>query len=198
VVLDAPLKGMVLMMEKLDYKEIKKRMKSVLGRAPFDATLHLRPPMCPNDDFIEMVSALSPWGFCTSFPSPDPALEGSHGSLCVICDFDPPLPEDVARTTWNRAHARKGSRGRMIGSGRRPIGLGGRRSARSIRGCSERPEKRRRRRSQAMKRTMRMMMIRGSTHTIGWTPWPKRGNSLRGRPSRSRGGHRRLSCSSAR
>jgi hypothetical protein len=96
VVLDAPLKGMVLMMEKLDYKEIKKRMKSVLGSAPFDATLHLRPLMRPDDDFIEMVSALPPQGFCTSFPSPDPVLKGLHGSLCVICDFDPPLPEDAA------------------------------------------------------------------------------------------------------
>jgi hypothetical protein len=35
--------------------------------------------------------------------------------------------------------------------------------------------------------------MRGFTHTIGWTPWTRRGNSLRGHPSRSRGRWHRLS-----
>jgi hypothetical protein len=49
---------MVLVMEELDHEEIKKHTKSVLGSAPSDATLDLHPPMRPEDDFIEMVSAL--------------------------------------------------------------------------------------------------------------------------------------------
>jgi hypothetical protein len=57
MVLDAPLEGMVLMMEELEHEEIKKCIKSPLGSAPSDAILDLHPPMCPDDDFIEMVNA---------------------------------------------------------------------------------------------------------------------------------------------
>jgi hypothetical protein len=47
-----------------------------------------------------------------------------------------------------------------------------------------------------MKRMMRAMMMRRSTHTTGWTPWTRRGNSPRCRLSRLRGRRRRLSCCS--
>jgi hypothetical protein len=63
MVSDAPLKGIVLMMEDLNRDEIKKRVKLVLGSIPSDATLDLHSPMHPNDDFIEMVSALHPLRF---------------------------------------------------------------------------------------------------------------------------------------
>jgi hypothetical protein len=53
-----PLEGTVLVMEELDRKEIKKRIKLALRSVPSDTTLDLHMPMCPNDDFIEMVSAL--------------------------------------------------------------------------------------------------------------------------------------------
>jgi hypothetical protein len=81
----------------------------VLGSALSDATLNLHLPMHPNDGFIEMVSALCPLPqvFCTSSPSPNSALGGSQGSHCVIHDFNPPLPEDAARTERNWAHAGK-------------------------------------------------------------------------------------------
>jgi hypothetical protein len=94
---DAPLEGTVLMMEDLNRDEIKKRVKLVLGSIPSDATLDLHSPMRPDDDFIEMVSALHPLRFFVlSFLSPDLVLKGPQGSLCVIHNFNPPLPEDVA------------------------------------------------------------------------------------------------------
>jgi hypothetical protein len=65
MVLNTPLEGTMLMMEELDHEEIKKHIKSVLGNVSFDATLNLHQPMCPDDGFIEMVSAppLFPLGF---------------------------------------------------------------------------------------------------------------------------------------
>jgi hypothetical protein len=61
MVLNIPLEGTMLMMEELDHEEIKKRIKSVLGNVSFDATLNLHQPMCPDDGFIEMVSAPPPF-----------------------------------------------------------------------------------------------------------------------------------------
>jgi hypothetical protein len=55
MVLNAPLKGTVLMMEELDREEIK-RIKSALGSVPSDAALDLYPLMHPDDSFIEIVS----------------------------------------------------------------------------------------------------------------------------------------------
>jgi hypothetical protein len=52
------LEGTVLMTGKLDREEIKKRIKSALGSVPPDAVLDAHLPMRPDDDFIEMVSAL--------------------------------------------------------------------------------------------------------------------------------------------
>jgi hypothetical protein len=54
---NAPLEGTVLMMGELDHEEIKKDIKSALGSVLFDAVLNAHPPMCPNYDFIKMVSA---------------------------------------------------------------------------------------------------------------------------------------------
>jgi hypothetical protein len=80
MVLNTPLKGTVLMMGELDREEIKKRIKSVLRSVPSDAVLDTHPPMRPDDDFIEMVSALHssypplfPWPLCIPF-FPDPRL----------------------------------------------------------------------------------------------------------------------------
>jgi hypothetical protein len=56
MVLNAPLKGTILVIGELDREEIKKRIKSVLGSVPSDAILDAHPPMHPDDDFIKMVS----------------------------------------------------------------------------------------------------------------------------------------------
>jgi hypothetical protein len=45
------------MMGRLDWEEIKKHIKSALESVPSDAILDAHPPMHPDDDFIEMVSA---------------------------------------------------------------------------------------------------------------------------------------------
>jgi hypothetical protein len=55
---NVPLEGTMLMMGRLDREEIKKRIKLALESAPPDAVLDAHPPMRPDDDFIEMVSAL--------------------------------------------------------------------------------------------------------------------------------------------
>jgi hypothetical protein len=98
---NAPLEGTVLMMGKLDCEEIKKRIKSALESVPFDAVLDAHPPMCPDDDFIKMVSPphsssppLFPWPLLCSF-LPHPGLRRLQGNLCLVPDFNPPLPEDV-------------------------------------------------------------------------------------------------------
>jgi hypothetical protein len=54
---NAPLEGTVLMTGEFDHEEIKKRIKLALESVPSDAVLDVHPPMRPNDDFIEMVSA---------------------------------------------------------------------------------------------------------------------------------------------
>jgi hypothetical protein len=54
---NTPLEGTMLMMGELDHEEIKKHIKSALGSVSSDAILDAHPPMRPNDDFIEMVSA---------------------------------------------------------------------------------------------------------------------------------------------
>jgi hypothetical protein len=54
----APIEGTSLLSKQLTSEEIKKHIKAGLGSVPDDATLDLCPPMCPNHDFIEMVSAL--------------------------------------------------------------------------------------------------------------------------------------------
>jgi hypothetical protein len=60
IVLNTPLEGTVLVIGELDCEEIKKRIKSALGSVPSDTVLDVYPPMHPNDDFIEMVSAPHP------------------------------------------------------------------------------------------------------------------------------------------
>jgi hypothetical protein len=62
-----PLEGTVLVTGRLDREEIKKHIKSVLESVPPDAILDAHPPMRPDDDFIEMVSALH-----SSSPPPFP------------------------------------------------------------------------------------------------------------------------------
>jgi hypothetical protein len=54
---NAPLEGTVLVMGELDREEVKKRIQSALGSVPSDAVLDVHPLMCPDDGFIEMVSA---------------------------------------------------------------------------------------------------------------------------------------------
>jgi hypothetical protein len=108
---NAPLEGTVLVTEELDHKEIKNHIKSALRSVPSDATLDLHPPMRPDDGFVEMVSAPTlplpffPWPFCVSFPSPDLGLRRLQGNLCLVPDFNPPLPEDMTQRARNRDHA---------------------------------------------------------------------------------------------
>jgi hypothetical protein len=56
MVSNVPLEETVLVTGELDCEEIKKRIKSALGSVPSDAVLNVHPSMCPDDDFIEMVS----------------------------------------------------------------------------------------------------------------------------------------------
>jgi hypothetical protein len=53
-----PLEGTMLVTGELDCEEIKKHIKSALESIPSDAVLNVYLPMCPDDSFIEMVSAL--------------------------------------------------------------------------------------------------------------------------------------------
>jgi hypothetical protein len=75
---NAPLKGTMLVMGGLDHEEIKKRIKSALGSVLSNATFCVHSPMCPDDGFVEMVSApptlpLLPFplaSLCSFFPNP--------------------------------------------------------------------------------------------------------------------------------
>jgi hypothetical protein len=97
---NAPLEGTMLVMGELDREEIKKHIKSALGSVPPDVALDVHPPMHPDDGFVEMVSAPTlplptfPLASLCSF-LPDPGLRRLQGNLCLVPNFDPPLPEDA-------------------------------------------------------------------------------------------------------
>jgi hypothetical protein len=139
----------MLVMEELDRKEIKKRIKSALRSVPSDATLALHPPMRPDDGFIEMVSARHPPPFSQGlFAFPFHHLTrwsgGLQGNLCLVPNFNPPLPEDMTQRTRNWAHA-KGVKKKKDEEKKKKAGKArGRRSARSARVYSGRLEKKRR------------------------------------------------------
>jgi hypothetical protein len=67
MVSNTPLEGTMLMTGELDHEEIKKHIKLALGSVPSDAVLNVHPPMHPDDNFIEMVSASH-----SSYPLPFP------------------------------------------------------------------------------------------------------------------------------
>jgi hypothetical protein len=88
---------------------MKKRIKSVLRSVPPDAVLDVQPPMRPDDGFIEMVStptlSLLPFplaSLCSFLPNL--GLGRLQGNLCLVPDFNPPLPEDTTQRARNRAH----------------------------------------------------------------------------------------------
>jgi hypothetical protein len=96
MVLGVPIEGTTLLSEQLTSEEIKKCIKARLESVPNDAALDLCPPMCPNHDFIKMVSALLLLVPLVFFLLPDLGLERLQGNLCLVPEFNPPLPEDAA------------------------------------------------------------------------------------------------------
>jgi hypothetical protein len=69
--------------------------------------------MRPDDDFI-IDGECSPLFLSSPFPLaflrsllPDPGLGRLQGNLCLVPDFDPPLPEDAIQRAWNQAHAER-------------------------------------------------------------------------------------------
>jgi hypothetical protein len=74
MVSNTPLEGTMLVTGELDREKIKKHIKLALESVPSDVVLDVHSLMCPDDNFIEMVSASHcssplpfPWSLCVPF-----------------------------------------------------------------------------------------------------------------------------------
>jgi hypothetical protein len=154
----------MLMMKDLDHEEIKKRIKSVLRSIPSDVALNLHLLMHPDNGFIEMVSAPTlplpffPLAFLHFLSITRPQNRAVVGESLLGPRLQP-TPSWGHGPEGAEPGSRRGGEEEEV-QGKKEEGLArprGRRSARSVRGCSGRPKKR----SRALKRTM---MMRRSTH----------------------------------